>query len=209
MSLAGCWAATAWTSSSLASDGGEQRSLVAVEVDGRELAEAALLLESVDHGTLLRLDDLSGALPPGLVLAPVKLHGELFLPLDPIAEHVRLEGHVLRLVGIPYPDPLRDMGRLAASSTSPTASMLRSPYATPNPARARSRPAVVEAPPSLPAGAAGPPPAVGNPPTSAPELFAGPLDQISPAAGPSTGGGPAGLPVPAAGTPITPSPAPP
>ncbi|MEM7024355.1 MAG: fimbria/pilus outer membrane usher protein, partial [Pseudomonadota bacterium] len=83
-----------------------------VRADGRVLARDALLIDG-DRGLLLRMRGLR-PLPPGLALpALIERDGEAYLPLGPIRDHVRLEGGVLTLEGVTYPDPLGDLARLA------------------------------------------------------------------------------------------------
>jgi outer membrane usher protein len=79
-----------------------------VRAAGRLLSEKAALVDDPEHGLALRLRDLSQKLPPDLPKSmPVKIYGDLFLPLLPIlVKHVALDHRpgVLEFVGVGYPE---------------------------------------------------------------------------------------------------------
>ncbi len=76
----------AWSSLLAASDGARVR-WVEVQAGGRVLARQALLLESAEHGPLLRLQDLVGRLPAAWRRPrPIAADGQLYLPLAGLVE---------------------------------------------------------------------------------------------------------------------------
>lgn len=104
------WAALAfiafWPSLQAALNGERER-LVEVRAAGQVLAKAALLIDSQEHGLMLRMSDLTERLPPDLPRTiPVRMLNDFYLPLGPLQpDYMELDRPpgVLQFIGVSFP----------------------------------------------------------------------------------------------------------